>query len=445
LEYEEQFSDGHGKIHDLDWASTPDNQSILGVGFPHKAIVYGQLRFDYLDARPAWAALRVINTREFTSHPIGDSVWLGGGSFVIGAGNQLFVQDEKIVVSEELRPDVRISTREKSGINIFTLVSRLNGPLPIYHPQYLAQCLLSGKTMLVQRILLKLWKSLKFYSDGDDFDSMLGFPIEEFWTEGDMSSNATKKEIRSSYADFSEEDPETLTEEVAASLNELLTSRQVPLLSSREQFILADTIECVGTVEKHRRSMDVNGCRFLLFFRQHSLRESQHFEQDATLSWREITWAFHSTSQDILADLVSRHFNGKMLWKHARECGIFMWMTDLTALVSIALVLNEHITNICIQRAQFEVIARNEYTKTEEKNPVDCSLYYIALKKKAVLTGLWRMATWSREQGAVQKLLSNNFNEPRWQTAALKNAYALMGKRRFGTVPFLYCRLKIRR
>jgi hypothetical protein len=41
------------------------------------------------------------------------------------------------------------------------------------------------------------------------------------------------------------------------------------------------------------------------------------------------------------------------------------------------------------------------------------------------------MATWSREQGATQRLLSNNFNEERWKTAALKNAYALLGKRRF--------------
>jgi len=77
------------------------------------------------------------------------------------------------------------------------------------------------------------------------------------------------------------------------------------------------------------------------------------------------------------------------------------------------------------------VIARNEYTKTDEKNPVDCALYYMALRKKPVLVGLWRMATWSREQGATHRLLSNNFNEDRWKTAALKNAYALMGRRRF--------------
>lgn len=42
------------------------------------------------------------------------------------------------------------------------------------------------------------------------------------------------------------------------------------------------------------------------------------------------------------------------------------------------------------------------------------------------------MAHWNREQGATQRLLANNFQEPRWKTTALKNAYALLGKRRFG-------------
>lgn len=41
------------------------------------------------------------------------------------------------------------------------------------------------------------------------------------------------------------------------------------------------------------------------------------------------------------------------------------------------------------------------------------------------------MATWSKEQAATSRLLANNFNEERWKTAALKNAYALMGRRRF--------------
>lgn len=66
------------------------------------------------------------------------------------------------------------------------------------------------------------------------------------------------------------------------------------------------------------------------------------------------------------------------------------------------------------------------------KNPIDCSLFYLALKKKAVLQGLWRMAGWNKEQSATVRLLSNNFNDPKWKTSAMKNAYALLGKRRHG-------------
>jgi hypothetical protein len=141
---------------------------------------------------------------------------------------------------------------------------------------------------------------------------------------------ASRKEMHTSYNDFSDEhEPEAVTEEVAINLKELLTTKQMPLLSSREQFRLADIIECIGMVEKHRRSIDDNAGRFMLFFRQHVLSEVQK----APLSWREIVWAFHSGSQDILLDLVSRHFNGKMMWQNARQCGVFMWMSDINALV----------------------------------------------------------------------------------------------------------------
>ncbi|KAF2757793.1 WD repeat protein-like protein [Pseudovirgaria hyperparasitica] len=414
LEYEEKFEHG-GDIQDLDWSSTPDNQSILAVGFPHRVVVYGQLRYDYLDARPSWAAIREFRTQDVTPHPIGDSVWLSNGHLVIGAGNQLFIQDEHVEVSESFFPDIRLVSKEKAEVNLFTLVSRLNGPLPVYHPQFVAQCILSGKLALVQSILVNLHKNLKYFTDGDDLDWFLGLKTEDFSQNDDVPQTLARKEMHSSYTEFFDDDePLTVTEEVATSLKESLTKWQLPLLSSCEQFHLADIVECIGTLEKHRRSVDINASRFLLFFRQHMLRSNHQSAERSQISWREITWAYHSESQDILVDLITRHFQGRMLWKNARDTGMFIWMTDLTAL-----------------RTQFEVIARNEYTKTDEKNPVDCSLYYLALKKKPVLVGLWRMATWSREQGATQRLLANNFTEARWKTAALKNAYALMGRRRF--------------
>lgn len=179
LEYEEKF-EGNGIIQDLDWSSTPDNQSILAVGFPHRVVIYAQLRYDYLNAGPSWIPIRDVRIRDITPHPIGDSVWLGSGNLVIGAGNQLFIQDEEVEVSEGLFPSLRTISNKTASIDIFTAVSRLNGPLPVYHPQLLSQCVLSGKLLLAQQILIKLYQKLKFYSEGDELDSFLGFSPDDF-------------------------------------------------------------------------------------------------------------------------------------------------------------------------------------------------------------------------------------------------------------------------
>ena len=125
-----------------------------------------------------------------------------------------------------------------------------------------------------------------------------------------------------------------MDENAALALNENLSRVTLPQLSSQEQFRLADTVECVATVEKHRRAMDDNAARYLLFFRQHMLRKAQGVANKDMVSWREIVWAFYSESQDILSDLVSRQFNSKMTWKSAKESGIFMWLSDTNAIVS---------------------------------------------------------------------------------------------------------------
>ncbi|EAW07461.1 WD repeat protein [Aspergillus clavatus NRRL 1] len=414
LEFEEHFAQ-HDVIRDLDWTSTPDKQSVLAVGFPHKVILLSQLRYDYLDAGPSWTQVREIWIRDLTPHPIGDSCWLSNGHLGIGAGNQLFVYDNEIATSDRLVSQLRIPSRGFSSVDLFEVVGRLNGPLPVFHPQFLAQCILSGKTNLVHTILTTLYRKLKFYTEGDDIDGFLEMPLENFYEEHDISQQASSKQLQASFADLDLDESSTVIDETTATaLNENLSRFALPQLSSHEQFRLADTVECVATVEKHRRSMDDNAARYLLFFRQHMLRRSQGVANKDTVSWREIVWAYHSDSQDILSDLVSKQFGGKLQWTSARESGIFMWLADTYAI-----------------RAQLEVVARNEYTKTEEKNPLDCSLLYIALRKKNILQGLWRMATWHREQAATQRLLANNFQEERWKTAALKNAYALLGKRRF--------------
>lgn len=78
-----------------------------------------------------------------------------------------------------------------------------------------------------------------------------------------------------------------------------------------------------------------------------------------------------------------------------------------------------------------EIIARNEYMAGDNRDPTACSLFYFALGKVKLVHGLWRQAAWHKEQAVMLKFLSSDFSEPRWRIAALKNAYALLSKRRF--------------
>jgi hypothetical protein len=81
-----------------------------------------------------------------------------------------------------------------------------------------------------------------------------------------------------------------------------------------------------------------------------------------------------------------------------------------------------------------EDVARNEYMAGDTRDPTACSLFYFALGKVKLVHGLWKQAAWHKEQKVMLKFLANDFRESRWKTAALKNAFALLGKQRTGTL-----------
>lgn len=186
LEFEEHFSQ-EDIIRDLDWTSTPDVQSILAVGFPRKVILLSQLRYDYLDAGPSWGQIREIRIQDFTPHPIGDSCWLGNGNLVVGTGNQLFVYDKHIESSNKIVSRLRMPYHKTQHVDLFDVVSRLNGPLPLFHPQFLTQSILYGRTNLVHLILTSLYRKLKFFTEGDEVDGFLGIPLEDIYMQTTVS------------------------------------------------------------------------------------------------------------------------------------------------------------------------------------------------------------------------------------------------------------------
>lgn len=48
-------------VNDLDWTCTPDDQSILAVGFKFGVTLLAQVRFDYLSLSPTWTSIQEIS------------------------------------------------------------------------------------------------------------------------------------------------------------------------------------------------------------------------------------------------------------------------------------------------------------------------------------------------------------------------------------------------
>ena len=76
-------------------------------------------------------------------------------------------------------------------------------------------------------------------------------------------------------------------------------------------------------------------------------------------------------------------------------------------------------------RAALEDVAKLQFT--QRQNPEDCALLYVALGKKKQLQALCKAVRNER----LQNFLGNDFSEPRWRTAAAKNAFALLTKQQF--------------
>ena len=170
-------------------------------------------------------------------------------------------------------------------------------------------------------------------------------------------------------------------------------------------------------------SVDVHGHRFLIEFSVF-FQEISSLKASASslryLGSRAIAWALHSNSQDFLLEFCLGKFsdNHRFTWDMARSLGICFWLKDINAL-----------------RTCTEAIARNHFlggnAKMDARDPVSCSFFYLALNKKKLLQNVWKICREHPEHESMTRFLANDFSEPRWQQAALKNAYVLLSKRRF--------------
>ncbi|KAF6351127.1 Dmx like 2 [Rhinolophus ferrumequinum] len=166
---------------------------------------------------------------------------------------------------------------------------------------------------------------------------------------------------------------------------------------------------CLG-----RDTLDECGLRYLLAMRLHTclltslppLYRVQLLHQG--VSTCHFAWAFHSEAEEELINMIPAIQRGDPQWSELRAMGIGWWVRNINTL------------RRCIEKVAKASFQRNN-------DALDAALFYLSMKKKAVVWGLFR----SQHDEKMTTFFSHNFTEDRWRKAALKNAFSLLGKQRF--------------
>ncbi|XP_078283348.1 dmX-like protein 2 isoform X1 [Rhinoraja longicauda] len=233
-----------------------------------------------------------------------------------------------------------------------------------------------------------------------------------------------KKESKSKVINLSQYGPTYFGPEHARVLSSHLMHSSLPGLTRLEQMFLvalADTVATTSTEVNENRdknysgeTLDECGLRYLLAMRLHiclltslpPVYRLQLLHQG--LSTCHFAWAFHSEAEEELLSMIPAMQKGDPQWSDLKAMGVGWWIRNINTLRK------------CIEKVAKAAFQRNN-------DALDAALFYLAIKKKAVLWGLFR----SQLDKKMTEFFKHNFIEDRWRKAALKNAFSLLGKQRF--------------
>uniref|UniRef100_A0A4W3JDW5 Dmx like 1 n=1 Tax=Callorhinchus milii TaxID=7868 RepID=A0A4W3JDW5_CALMI len=264
-------------------------------------------------------------------------------------------------------------------------------------------------------------KKNKYQSTGNNYDELFETSVG---TEDLSLLDVFGDVYASKIIDLSQYSPTYFGPEHARVLSSHLLHSSLPGLTSMEQMFLmalADTVATISTDigESRERAqggetLDECGLRFLLAMRLHTflstslppVYRAQLLRQG--LSTCHFAWAFHSEAEEELLSMIPAIQRGDPHWSELRAMGVGWWVRSNNTLRK------------CIEKVAKAAFQRNN-------DPLDAAIFYLAMKKKAILWGLFR----SLQDKKMTEFFGKNFTDDRWRKAALKNAFALLGKQRF--------------
>ncbi|EPY86042.1 Dmx-like 2 isoform 1 [Camelus ferus] len=308
----------------------------------------------------------------------------------------------------------------KDGTRDYTEIDSIP-PLPLY-------ALLAADQDTTYRISEESTKIPQSFEDHtesqpeDQYSEL--FQIQDITTD-DIDLEPEKRENKSKVINLSQYGPAYFGQEHARVLSSHLMHSSLPGLTRLEQMFLvalADTVATTSTELDENRdktysgrdTLDECGLRYLLAMRLHTclltslppLYRVQLLHQG--VSTCHFAWAFHSEAEEELINMIPAIQRGDPQWSELRAMGIGWWVRNINTL------------RRCIEKVAKAAFQRNN-------DALDAALFYLSMKKKAVVWGLFR----SQHDEKMTTFFSHNFNEDRWRKAALKNAFSLLGKQRF--------------
>ncbi|XP_013889112.1 dmX-like protein 2 isoform X2 [Austrofundulus limnaeus] len=251
------------------------------------------------------------------------------------------------------------------------------------------------------------------------------FQVPTVTTDDFVNFATDKPEKKSRVINLSQYGPTYFGPEHAQVMSSHLMHSSLPGLTRLEQMFLVALADTIATTSAEVTSstdqqytggeaLDECGLRYLLAMRLHTclltslppLYRMQLLHQG--LSTCHFAWAFHSEAEEELLNMIPAMQRGDAQWSDLRAVGVGWWIRNINTL-----------------RKMVDKLGKAAFQRNND--PLDAALFYLAMKKKAVLWGLFR----SQHDEKMTQFFKNNFSEDRWRKAALKNAFSLLGKQRF--------------
>lgn len=479
LEMELKFKE---PIESLSWYLSSDSQSLLAVAVSNEVRIYCPSVY----AKDRWVMIACVNSLNVDS--ISLVTWLRHGGLMVASESLLIGLDKWFATPS---PDSHSSLTDSKlpisigntvatpdaysgflGPNILALATAQSAHLPQYHPISLMQYVYWNDVKLVKFILCVLARYLYALDKANLFIHEVPFLMVPFMgalnaeSAADLPNNVTNDyselfgEPEIALDSVDDQLPLTLIDDMAEStlyqddlstktdesvfdlmadakasipqdvfnryakylLRYLKEKPPLPRLSVKLQLQLGHLIKSLMALDEDFGKLDANGQRFWFALREHA--DVEGFDE---LAASKVVWALHSESQLALFQALPFASSKSYCWAHLRKFGVGYWLTILSEWPKlIEVVARNHYIGMHLEN--YDMCSRQG---VDMKNPLSCTLFYLALGKKPLLIRLWEQANGHPEQQQISNFLKRDFTEERNRTAAAKNAFILLGKQRY--------------